>query len=275
MSQPEDYGQGGYGGGGQPQQQGYPGQQPGYPGQQQPYPGQQQQQGYPGQQQPGYPGQQQGYPGQQQQGYPQQPGYPGQQQQQGYPGQQAYPGQQQGYPAQQGYPGQQTYPGQGYPAQPGSGGSGDAPSPLGFAAMGAAVLLLISTFLPWASVKASVFGRSFSQSASGFDDWTGKMTALLALVVVGMVVAGIVTKNAKLATIAAAPGGLALLLVLVFLLRLSNAKKDLGVIANSANVDVSLGFGWFLALLLSLAVVGLSVAGLLTAKKAPAAPSPY
>ncbi|GAA2098647.1 hypothetical protein [Actinomadura alba] len=284
MSQPDDYGQGGYGGGGQPQQQGYPGQQSGHPGQQPPYPGQQQQ-GHPGQQQ-GYPGQQQGYPGQQPGYPPQQQGYPGQQQ--GYPGQQqGYPGQQPGYPQQpqqpgypaqqQGYPAQQQYPGQGYPSQSGYGTSTStgAPNPLTFAAIAAAALLLISTFLPWAkaTVSGNFLGRSINQSDSGagFEDWSGKLVALAALAAVGVLVGAIVSKNAKLATMAAAPAGLALLLIMIFLLRLQSTKDKIlgstGSLGSGISADVSLGFGWYLALLLSIAVIGLSVIGLLTGKK--------
>jgi hypothetical protein len=278
MSQSDDYGQRGYGEGGQQQGQPYPGQQQGWPGGQS-HPGGQQQPSYPGQQQQ-HPGQQQNYPGQQQ-GYPGQQQYPGQQH--GYPGQQqGYPGQQQGYPGQQqAYPGQQQgYPGQPYPGA--SGRPGAAPSPFSLIAIGAAVLLLISTFLPWVSAKASgsVGGQAITSSArtaSGFEDWTGKLTALAAVAAIGVLIAGVVTKNARLGLIAIAPGALAAIFALIFLLRLAHVKNQLSEtgLPSGIDVNVSLSYGWFLALLLSVAVIGLNLVGVLTAKKPAAAPAPY
>src|SRR5258708_31194649 len=67
--------------------------------------------------------------------------------------------------------------------------------PLGLAASGSALLLLISVFLPWVTVRVStgLFGEAVahgSQDASGFKaDGTGMLTALMAGTVLGLVAA--------------------------------------------------------------------------------------
>jgi len=156
--------------------------------------------------QPGYGQQGSGYqeaaaqPGQGQQGYGQQ-GYG----QQGY-GQQGYG--QQGY-GQQGY-GQQGYgqPGQGqqpqpgnYPPQPGYAGPGFGQPPAAgtnlsavhwsaWAAMGAALLTFIASFLPFWSASAQVGGQSNSAHLNGWHKWwwLPGVLALAILVVLALLV---------------------------------------------------------------------------------------
>jgi len=150
------------------------------------------QQGY-GQQGYGQPGQGQqayGQPGQGQQAY----GQPGQGQQ-GY-GQQGYG--QQGY----GQPGQGQQPQQGnYPPQPGYAGPGFGQPPAAgtnlsavhwsaWAAMGAALLTFIATFLPFWSASAQVGGQSNSAHLNGWHKWwwLPGVLALAILVVLALLV---------------------------------------------------------------------------------------
>ena len=145
--------------------------------------------------QPGYGQQGYGQPGQGQQGYGQQ----------GY-GQQGYgqPGQgQQGY-GQQGYgqPGQGQQPQQGnYPPQPGYAGPGFGQPPAAgtnlsavhwsaWAAMGAALLTFIATFLPFWSASAQVGGQSNSAHLNGWHRWwwLPGVLALAILVVLALLV---------------------------------------------------------------------------------------
>jgi hypothetical protein len=125
-------------------------------------------------------------------------------------------------------------------------------------AAGAALLLLISTFVEWftASVKAGGFGVSASQS--GWDSGTiGKLVALLALVALVIVALELFARHVTLpypsSLILVAIGGLATLLVII---------KFLDKPGTGGITGVSIGYGWgiFLALI---AAIGIAVGGYL------------
>ncbi len=161
--------------------------------------------------------------------------------------------------------------------QPPQGSPADPPAtrpegigPLGLAATGSALLLLISVFLPWVTVRVStgLFGEAVahgSQDASGFKaDGTGMLTALMAVTVLGLVAAALSTGGPRYAAAAAVPGAVAVLCCVVFLVRLQAMKDQLtGGPITGLDVSVSPGVGWFIALLASLAVCGFAVAELM------------
>ncbi|MFC4906551.1 hypothetical protein [Actinomadura gamaensis] len=132
----------------------------------------------------------------------------------------------------------------------------------------AAGALLVSAFLPWARLEmvTELFGASVSDdlgSIAGIEmDGTVVVVPVLALAAAVVALWGAVGKDARIASLAALPGALALVACVLFALRLGRAgdrlREDGALI--STRTHVSLAYGWYLGVAASLLVVGFSLA---------------
>ncbi|MQY05542.1 hypothetical protein [Actinomadura macrotermitis] len=150
----------------------------------------------------------------------------------------------------------------------------------GLVVAGAALLLLVAVLLPWVRVTAGIAGRQVAdESVNGLGDgvtW-GWPTLLCALAAGALGVTGAVLRSGRLAGAAIIPGVLALGSLLAVALRLQyteeralhmdpripQALQDL----LGRQIHVSLDIGWFLALLMTLVVIGGGVAAFATARR--------
>lgn len=208
---------------------------------------------------PSYPQQpqQQGYP---QQGYPQQPP---QQPQQPY-GQPQYPQQPQqqpyGQPQYQGYQ-QGQYAGyQGYPAAPRAPFN---PRPFDAAVVvGGVLILLVSEFMFYKPKGASYGDVGFNLDAyHGFLGWAGVWVTFLGALVTAAPLLGTRLAPARLITTVAAGLGLVLLIIGIFV------KPKLGDGDFGATLQPYVTY--YVALVLSVVVTGLSAFGLVKEKQRP------
>jgi hypothetical protein len=147
--------------------------------------------------------------------------------------------------------------------------------PLALGAIGSAVILLVSAFLPWVSARllVSTLGQTLDRDlgdASGVSvDGTGQLIPVLALIAIAVATWGILARNARISMLTAVPGALALVCCGTFLLRLGHAKDALGPDSGLA-YRITLSYGWFVTLATSLLVIGLSLATPLTRHRPPA-----
>jgi hypothetical protein len=153
---------------------------------------------------------------------------------------------------------------------------------------GAAVLLLVSTILPWVRVSLQEKGLSSSaaqtieRSYNGFEGsvgW-GYLTLLCALAAGGLGVLGAVLRNGRLAGAATIPGLLGIVSLGLVVTRLNAAKsavldgqpRALPPVVRAIlekELHASLDVGWFLALLMTLVITGVGVAAFVTAYGRP------
>lgn len=138
----------------------------------------------------------------------------------------------------------------------------------GLATIAAAVLLLLSAFLPWvrARLVISGFGQTLSHEVAreaGVNvDGTGQLVPVFAALAIAMTGWGLLARSPRIAALAAAPGLLALLCCAMFMLRLGRFKDEIGGGRTAFGaVEITTGYGWFLALAAALLVTGLSLAG--------------
>lgn len=114
----------------------------------------------------------------------------------------------------------------------------------------ASAIGIISIFLPWVSVSAHIFGYSYGQSANGFHG-TGIVVFLGFLVTLAMPFIGnktqLLENNTWLITLVA--GALAFLFTLIFIISKS------GTMNSSGWGGIGYGFGVWLALIASIAVI--------------------
>jgi hypothetical protein len=152
----------------------------------------------------------------------------------------------------------------------------------GLAVAGVAALLSVSTLLPLVRVTrhspvalppALAAELSHSRSALGLWDGVGeaRVTLVCALVACALGLIGRLSRNGRLAGAATIPGVVALVALLAVALRLGSIKSSV-LAANtgaapmalqvvlSRQTHVSLGIGWFLALLMTLATIGTGIA---------------
>jgi hypothetical protein len=121
--------------------------------------------------------------------------------------------------------------------------------------MGAGLVALIGSWLPFytISVSAGGFGASDSVSAwHGFFGWFGVLIALATSVAVALAVFGVVKLPMPLAQVALAGFGLALLLLLLTLF-VDPSGGCHGIGALGVKCDIGRGIGYWLALLAVLA----------------------
>ncbi|MEV4259257.1 hypothetical protein AB0J52_39375, partial [Spirillospora sp. NPDC049652] len=132
----------------------------------------------------------------------------------------------------------------------------------------AAVAMLVAAFLPWARLEIFIdlLGASVTNdlgAVAGIEaDGTVVVVPVLALAAIVVALWGAVGRDARIASLAALPGGLVLVDCLVFALRLRRAGDRFGSegALGSSHTSVSLDYGWYLCAAASLLVVGLSLA---------------
>ncbi|MFG1999651.1 hypothetical protein ACGFNU_10940 [Spirillospora sp. NPDC048911] len=129
----------------------------------------------------------------------------------------------------------------------------------------AASALLVAAFLPWvrARVVVDAFGQTLTHDlgeAAGIEaDGMVLAVPVLALTAVGMAVWGIAARDTRISFLTAVPGGLALLVCTLFLLRLDDASEGLGGESTLLPYDVTPAYGWYVSAAMSLLVLGFSL----------------
>jgi hypothetical protein len=158
----------------------------------------------------------------------------------------------------------------------------------GLVVAGAAVLLLVSTFLPWVRVTLQEKGLSPSaadtleRSFNGFEGGVGwgYLTLLCALAAGVLGVLGTVLRNGRLVGAAAIPGLLGIVSLALAATRFDSVKSEtiggrsraLPPVVEALlekELHASLDIGWFLALLMTLVITGVGVAAFATAGGRP------
>ncbi|SFN14229.1 hypothetical protein SAMN04489713_101396 [Actinomadura madurae] len=163
----------------------------------------------------------------------------------------------------------------GYPPPPAT-STGDGAVPAGYpprrgtpwilAMIVAASALLVAAFLPWAraQVVVDLFGRTLSRdigSLAGIDaDGTVLAVPVLAVVSIALAAWDLIGRDARIGALAAVPGMLALLVCGLFVLRLDDVRDNLPDTGLDLGYQITVRFGWYLAVIASLLVVGFSLA---------------
>ncbi|MEU8118044.1 serine/threonine-protein kinase [Spirillospora sp. NPDC049024] len=149
---------------------------------------------------------------------------------------------------------------------------------LGFVIAGAAALLMAAVLLPWQTVTVSGAGLPHipPTTSTGLGSAGGWVTLLCAAAAAVLGVLGGVRSKGRLAATAAAPAlvGLVMLAAAAVLPQIRkpaipNAKALPPPVAQMviSHTKVSVGFGWYLAVLLTLLVIGLSIVSLALATR--------
>ncbi|CNG44898.1 Uncharacterised protein [Mycobacterium tuberculosis] len=134
------------------------------------------------------------------------------------------------------------------------------------AMLAAAAVLLVSAFLPWAhaEVVAELFGRTLSRdlgSVAGIDaDDMVLAVPVLAVVAIALACWDLIGRDARIGGLAAVPGALALLVCGIFILRLGDVRDDLPDAGLGLGYQITVRYGWYLAVVASLFVIGFSLA---------------
>ncbi|WP_026405578.1 hypothetical protein [Actinomadura rifamycini] len=163
------------------------------------------------------------------------------------------------------------------PAEPRRGGLGWS-----IALIAAAATLLVSAFLPWAraSVVVDLFGSAISRdvaTAAGIDaDDVVLSVPVFAVVAIVMACWDLLARDTRITGLAAVPGVLSLLACLLFLLRLDDAREDLPTGGLDVGYEISVLYGWYVAVAAGLLVTGFSLARPITARLGGRGrPAPY
>lgn len=174
-------------------------------------------------------------------------------------------------------------------------GSARPAAPPGVRKTGVAALLLVSTFLPWTRVTLHLpvyvpltakARLRLTDSPVGLWDGVGeqRVTFVCALVAGALGLIGGLLRNGRLAAAATIPGLVSFATVAAVAIRLRSVKsRALGKttelpqvlrVVIGKEIHVSLGTGWFLALPMALAVIGVGIAAFATAdrRRPPARP---
>ncbi|MEV4004242.1 serine/threonine-protein kinase, partial [Actinomadura sp. NPDC049753] len=143
----------------------------------------------------------------------------------------------------------------------------------GFVIAGAAALLMVTVLLPWQTVTVSMaeLPRRMTTTSAGLDLVLGRVTLLCAAAAAVLGVLGGVRSKGRLAATAAAPA-LAGLLMLATAAVLPMIRKPTipeartlpAPLAQMVNghTEASVEFGWYLAVPLTLLIIGLSIVSL-------------
>ncbi|TDC42249.1 hypothetical protein E1281_36485 [Actinomadura sp. KC345] len=135
-----------------------------------------------------------------------------------------------------------------------------------FATIVAAAALLVSAFLPWAHAQMVIqlFGRPIARdlgSLAGIDaDTMIVAVPVLAVVAIALACWDLIGRDARIGALAAIPGTLALLVCGIFVLRLGDVRDNLPQTGLDFGYQITVRYGWYLAVLTSLLVVGFSLA---------------
>jgi hypothetical protein len=134
------------------------------------------------------------------------------------------------------------------------------------AMIASASVLLVAAFLPWAraQVVVDLFGRTLSRdlgSLAGIDaDNTVLAVPVLAVISIALAAWDLIGRDARIGALAAVPGMLALLVCGLFVLRLDDVRDNLPETGLDLGYQITVRFGWYLAVIASLLVVGFSLA---------------
>lgn len=128
----------------------------------------------------------------------------------------------------------------------------------------AGILLVFCAVLPWAGLQAtsSLIGGGVASDVRGIDDTFGVYTLLAGLVTLGCGLAGALSRP-RVAALAVVPGGVAVLVLVLFLTEGSGLQDRLSIdLGALLSIEPVLRFGWFGALASALAIVVLSILAL-------------
>ncbi|TDC70359.1 hypothetical protein E1200_05515 [Actinomadura sp. GC306] len=134
------------------------------------------------------------------------------------------------------------------------------------ATLAAAAVLLVSAFLPWAHAQIIVelFGRPIGRdlgSLAGIDaDTTVVAVPVLAVAAIALAAWDLIGRDARIGALAAIPGTLALLVCGVFVVRLGDVRDNLPQSGLDFGYQISLRYGWYVAVVASLLVAAFSLA---------------
>ncbi|NKZ08692.1 hypothetical protein [Actinomadura latina] len=139
-------------------------------------------------------------------------------------------------------------------------------TPWVLAVIAAASALLVAAFLPWAhaAVVLDLFGRTLSRdlgSIAGIDaDDMVLAVPVLAVIAIALACWDLIGRDARIGGLAAVPGALALLVCGIFVLRLGDVRDDLPETGLDLGYQITVRYGWYLAVVASLFVIGFSLA---------------
>ncbi|GAA2155758.1 hypothetical protein [Actinomadura napierensis] len=134
-----------------------------------------------------------------------------------------------------------------------------------FAMIGVAAVLVVSAFLPWAhaQIVLDLFGRSLVRdrgSVAGIDaDNIVLAVPVLAVVAIVMAFWNLVARDQRIGALAAIPAVLSLLTCGIFVLRLGDVPDRMPDTGLDLTYQVSLRYGWFLAVAASLLLTAFSL----------------
>ncbi|PZG13638.1 hypothetical protein C1J01_29300 [Nonomuraea aridisoli] len=125
----------------------------------------------------------------------------------------------------------------------------------------AGALLMCCAVLPWAGLQAtsSLIGGSVTGDVRGVDDVYGVYTLVTGLAAVACGVAGL-RGHPRLAALAVVPGGVAVLLLVLFVSQGSGLRDRVSIhLGDLLSIEPVIRFGWFAALASATAVVVLAL----------------
>lgn len=129
-----------------------------------------------------------------------------------------------------------------------------------------AAALLVSAFLPWAHARIVIelFGRPIGRdlgSLAGIDSHSMVLAVpVLAVVAIGLAFWDLIGRDSRLGSLSAIPGTLSLLVCGVFVLRLGDVRDKLPQTGLNLGYQITVRYGWYMAVIASLLVVGFSLA---------------
>ncbi|MFG2086747.1 hypothetical protein [Spirillospora sp. NPDC048824] len=130
----------------------------------------------------------------------------------------------------------------------------------------AAAVLLVAAFLPWAhaQIVIELFGRPIGRDLgdlAGIDaDTMVVAVPVLAVAAIALAFWDLIGRDARIGALAAIPGMLALLVCGIFVLRLGDVSDNLPRTGLDFGYQITVRYGWYLAVVTSLLVVGFSLA---------------
>lgn len=142
----------------------------------------------------------------------------------------------------------------------------------GIAMIVTSTALLVSAFLPWARAEMVVelLGRPVTRdlgSLAGIEaDGLVLAVPVLAVVAIGLAFWDTVVRDARIGSLAAVPGALALLACGLFVLRLGDVRDNTPGLGLEVGYRITVRYGWYAAVAASLALMAIGLARPLAAR---------
>ncbi|MFC4005696.1 hypothetical protein ACFOY2_00580 [Nonomuraea purpurea] len=133
------------------------------------------------------------------------------------------------------------------------------------AVVAAGALLVCCAVLPWAGLEArsDILGGGVASDIRGIDDAFGLYTLIAGLAALACGLAGVLTRP-RLAALAAVPGGVAVVVLVLFLTQGNGLRDRISVqLGDWLSIAPVIRGGWFGAMACALAVVVLAIVALL------------